>query len=238
MTWTGAVLGLLAIAIAILIAIWDWNWFRGPLAQAASARMHRQVTIDGNLRVHPWSWQPSASVDGVRIANPAWARRQGDLADIGRISLQIRLLPLLGGHLDMRLLRFDQPKLDLYRDGQGRATWDFSDGKKPDEPLRLPPIRDFVINDGHVTLHDTRRRLNFVGTLNASEQLGAHNRGFEMRGQGSLNEAPFTLLVTGGPLLNIDRNKPYPFDAEMRAGQTYVTAKAPCPSRSTSASSI
>jgi uncharacterized protein involved in outer membrane biogenesis len=229
MTWTGALVGLLAIAIAILIAIWDWNWFRGPLAGAASARMHRQVTIDGNLRVHPWSWQPSASVDGVRIANPPWAQRQGDLAAIGRISLQIRLLPLLGGHLDMRLLRFDQPKLDLYRDGQGRATWDFSDGKKPDEPLRLPPIRDFVINDGHVTLHDTRRRLNFVGTLNASEQLGAHNRGFEMRGQGSLNEAPFTLLVTGGPLLNIDRNKPYPFDAEMRAGQTYVTAKGAVP---------
>jgi uncharacterized protein involved in outer membrane biogenesis len=229
MTWTGAVLGLLAIAIAILVAIWDWDWFRGPLARVATARMHRQVTIDGNLRVRPWSWRPSVSVDGVRIANPAWAQRQGDLADIGRISIQIRLLPLLGGHLDMRLLRFDQPKVDLYRDAQGRATWDLSDGKKPEEPLRLPPIRDFVINDGHLTLHDARRRVNFEGTLNASEQRGARKRGFEIRGQGSLNGAPFTLVVTGGPLLNIDRNRPYPFDAEMRAGQTYVTARGAVP---------
>ena len=58
------------LAIAILVAIWDWNWFRGPVARIASARMHRQVTITGDLRVHLWSWQPSATVDGVHIANP------------------------------------------------------------------------------------------------------------------------------------------------------------------------
>jgi uncharacterized protein involved in outer membrane biogenesis len=233
MTWTAAILGLLVIAIAVLIAIWDWNWFRGPLARAASARMHRQVTITGDLKVHPFSWQPSATVDGVHIANPAWAKSavagQKNLADIGRIGVRIRLLPLLGGHLDMRLLQFDQPRVDLYRDGQGRATWDFSDGKVPGKPLKLPPIRDFVINDGRLTLKDARHHLNFVGTLNASEQLGQRSRGFEMRGQGSLNAQPFVLQVTGGPLLNIDRAKPYPFNAYIRAGETVVTAEGAVP---------
>ena len=228
LTWTGGILGLLAICIAILIAIWDWNWFRGPLAHAASARMHRQVTIEGNLRVHLFSWQPSATVDGVRIANPPWAERK-TLADIGRIAIRIRLLPLLGGRLDMRLLEFDQPKLDLFRDAQGRATWDFSDGKAPGKPLKLPPIRDFVIKDGRLSLRDAQHRLNFTGTLNASEQLGAKNRGFEMRGQGTLNAQPFLLQVTGGPLLNIDRAKPYPFNAYIRAGETYVTAQGAVP---------
>jgi uncharacterized protein involved in outer membrane biogenesis len=228
MTWTGSILALLVIAIAVLIAVWDWNWFRGPLARAASARMHREVTIDGNLRVHPFSWQPSATVDGVHIANPAWAGKD-HLADIGRVAVQIRLIPLLGGHLDMRLLRFDQPRVALYRDPQGRATWDFSDGRKPNQPMRLPPIRDFVINDGHVALKDARRRLNFTGTVNASEVLGAHNRGFELRGQGTLNAQPFSMTVTGGPLLNIDRAKPYPFNADIRAGETYVTARGAVP---------
>lgn len=233
MTWTGAILGLLVIAVAILIAIWDWNWFRGPLARVASARMHREVTIDGDLKVHPFSWQPSATVDGVHIANPAWttpkAVGQDRMADIGRIGVQIRLLPLLGGHLDMRLLRFDEPHVALLRDAQGRASWDFSDGRKPAQPMKLPPIRDFVINGGHVTYRDVQKHLNFTGTLNASEELGARNRGFEMRGQGTLNAEPFSLLVTGGPLLNIDRAKPYPFVAEIRAGQTYVTARGAVP---------
>ena len=233
LTWTGSILALLVIGIAILIAVWDWNWFRGPAARLASARMHREVTITGDLKVHPFSWQPSATVEGVQIANPSWAGGKApgrsQMADIGRIGVQIRLAPLLGGHLDLRLLRFDQARVALQRDAHGRANWDFSDGRAPAQPMKLPPIRDFIINDGHLTLQDAKRRLNFAGTLNASEKLGAENRGFEMRGQGQLNAQPFTLLVTGGPLLNIDRTKPYPFDAEIRAGETYVTARGAAP---------
>lgn len=231
--WTAGIFLALALAAAILAAIWDWNWFRGPVASIASGRMHRQVTIGGDLRVHPWSWQPSATVDGVRIANPAWARGSpvggADLADIGRIAVQIRLLPLFTGHLDMRLLEFDQPKMALYRNEEGRATWDFSDGAKPDEPLRLPPIRKFVIDGGQLTYRDDERKLSFNGTVDAKERLGQDNRGFQMVGQGVLNTQPFDLKLTGGPLLNIDRNKPYPFDANIRAGQTYVTAEGAVP---------
>jgi len=228
LTWTGASLGLLVIAVSILIAIWDWNWFRGPVARMASARMHREVAINGDLKVHLFSWQPSATVDGVRIANAPWAGK-APMVDVGRIAVRIRLIPLLTGRLDMRLLRFDQPRVSLYRDAQGRANWDLSGGKAATAPLRLPPIRDFIIKDGRLEFQDVRRKLTFKGTIEASEQLGARNTGFEMRGQGALNAQPFVAQVTGGPLLNIDRAKPYPFDANIRAGQTFVTAKGAVP---------
>ena len=228
LAWTAGGFLALAIAAAILAAIWDWNWFRGPVAAIASGRMHRQVTITGDLIVHPWSWQPSATVDGVHVANPVWAGKS-DLADIGRIAVQIRLMALFTGHLDMRLLEFDQPKVALYRDGEGRATWDFSDGAKPDEPLRLPPIRKFIIDGGKLDYRDDQRKLRFSGTVDAKEALGEANKGFQMTGQGSLNAQPFHLRVTGGPLLNIDRDKPYPFNADIRAGQTYVTAQGAVP---------
>ena len=226
--WTGGIFLTLALLVALLAAIWDWNWFRGPVAAIASARMHRQVTIAGDLRVRLFSWQPSATADGVRIADPKWAGT-GDMARIGRIAVKIRLIPLLTGHMDMRLLEFDQPQVRLYRDLQGRKTWDFSDGTKPDEPLVLPPIRKFVINGGKLDYKDDDRKLVFSGTVDAKERLGAVNRGFQMIGQGVLNAQPFHLAVTGGPLLNIDRNKPYPFDADIRAGDTYVTAQGAVP---------
>ncbi len=218
----------LAIAIAILIAIWDWNWFRGPLARFASARMHREVTIAGDLNVHIWSWQPWATVDKIRIANPGWAPDKGDMAQIDRIAVQIRLLPLFRGDVDLRLLRFDRPNVKLYADAQGRKTWDFSDGRRA-EPTRLPPIRNFIINDGRLRYQDVKRGLNFNGTINAAEKLGAANRGFEMRGNGALNRYPFQLRVTGGPLLNIDKDVPYPFDAYVRAGETVLTARGAVP---------
>ena len=228
LAWTGGGLAVLAAIIAILFALWDWNWFRGPLASIASARMHRQVTITGSLRVQPWSWQPSATIEGVHIANPAWAGRAA-LGDIDRIAVQLRLAALFGGHLDLVLLEFDRPRLALYRDAKGRATWDFSDGKQRDQPLRLPPIRRFIIDGGVLDYRDEERKLSFSGTIDAKERLGEAGRGFQMDGKGVLNAQPFDLKVTGGPLLNIDRKKPYPFDADIRAGETYVSAKGAVP---------
>lgn len=228
MAWSGGVLALLVVALAVLIAVWDWNWFRGPVARIASARMHREVTIAGNLNVNLWSWQPSATVDGVHIANPAWASKDG-LADIDRIAVRIRLLPLLAGNVDLRLLRFDRPNVRLFRDARGRATWDFSDGRDKDQPLRLPPIHNFIVQDGKLSYQDVKRNLHFSGAVNAAEKLGADNRGFELTGEGSLNRQPFSLAITGGPLLNVDRDKPYPFDANLRAGATYVTARGAVP---------
>jgi uncharacterized protein involved in outer membrane biogenesis len=228
MYWVGGILAGLAIAIAILVAIWDWNWFRGPLERYASARLNRQVTITGDIDAHLLSWQPRATVEGVRIANPDWAPSREPLAELGRISVQVRLIPLLRGSVDLRLLRFDQPNLRLYADAKGRKTWDFSNGKKQ-EPMRLPPIRSFIIDGGKIEYRDVARKLNFAATINASEQLNANNRGFELVGKGAINAQPFRMDVTGGPLINIKRNSPYPFDADIRAGQTHITARGAVP---------
>ncbi len=227
MWWTGGILAGLAIVIGILIAIWDWNWFRGPLARYASARMHREVTITGDLDVHLWSWQPRATVEGVRIANTPWAGRD-PMGTFDRITVQIRLIPLLWGDVDLRLLRFDRPNMRLYADAQGRKNWDFSGGRQQ-EPTRLPPIRSFIISDGKLNFTDVKRELRFNATMNAKENLGEVNRGFELVGQGTINRQPFRMEVRGGPLVNIDRDKPYPFNADIRAGQTYVTAVGQVP---------
>jgi len=225
--WTGGVLALLALLVAILIAVWDWNWFRGPIARYASARTHREVAINGDIKVHLLTWQPSATVSGVTIGNPKWAG-PGKMATFPVIGVRIRLVPLLWGRLDLRQLRFEQPDLRLYADAQGRKTWDFSDGRDT-APTRLPPIHNFIVRDGHVAYADARRRLRFSATLNAHERLGVRRRGFEMVGQGTMNAQPFRMQVEGGPLVNIDRSTPYPFNAEIHAGQTYVAAKGAIP---------
>ncbi|MBX3486095.1 MAG: AsmA family protein [Phenylobacterium sp.] len=225
--WTGAVLAIIAIAVAILIAVWDWNWFRGPLERAASARLHRQVTIAGDLNVNLWSWRPSATVDGISIANPAWAGRD-KMGSIDRLTIRVRLVPLLWGKLDTRVLAVDRPNFRLLADAQGRKNWDFSDGKVQ-PPADFPPIQHFVIRDGRLSYLDAQRDVRFQGTINARESLGEKNRGFELLGRGTINGAPFRAEVTGGPLLNIERTQPYPFDVDLRAGDTYITARGAVP---------
>ena len=225
---------LLTAAIVIFLVIFDWNWFRGPVGRMASARLNREVVITGDLRVHPWSFSPKVEAYGVRVAQPDWAVKADPkgspagtpMAKVDRIAVQIKLLPLLKGDVILPLLSVDRPDVRLLREASGRANWAFGDPKAPKKPLKLPAIQHFIINDGQLRYEDQQRDIFFLGTVSSNEHASSEGRGkFVLEGKGQLNRAPFTALVTGGPLLNISPNRPYPFDARVDAGSTHVTAK-------------
>ena len=229
---------LLTAAIVVFLVIFDWNWFRGPVGRLASAKLNREVVITGDLRVHPWSFSPKVEAYGVRVAQPDWAAKAdpenalggspagSSMAKVDRIAVQIKILPLLKGEVILPLLAVDRPDVKLLRDASGRANWAFGDPKAPKTPLKLPAIQHFIINDGQLRYADRQRDIFFLGTVSSNEHASNDGRGkFVLEGKGQLNRAPFTALVTGGPLLNISPNRPYPFDARVDAGSTHVTAK-------------
>jgi len=227
---------LLFAAIVIFLVLFDWNWFRGPVGRLASARLNREVVITGDLRVHPWSFSPKVEAYGVRVAQPDWAPKAGDakagdqagrpMAQVGRIAVQIKILPLLKGEVILPLLSVDKPDVRLFREASGRANWEFGDPKAPKKPLSLPAIQHFVINDGVLRYEDRQRDIFFLGQVSSNEHATGDGRGkFVLEGKGQLNRAPFTAMVTGGPLLNISPRRPYPFDAQLSAGSTRVVAK-------------
>ena len=225
---------LLTAAIVLFLVIFDWNWFRGPVGRMASARLNREVVITGDLRVHPWSFSPKAEAYGVRVAQPDWAAKADPkgspagtpMAKVDRIAVQIKILPLLKGEVVLPLLAIDRPDVRLLREASGRANWAFGDPNAPKTPLKLPAIQHFIINDGQLRYEDQQRDIFFLGTVSSNEHATNDGRGkFVLEGKGQLNRSPFTALVTGGPLLNISPRRPYPFDAEVRAGSTVVLAK-------------
>lgn len=226
--WTGGIVGGLLVALVLFLGLFDWNYLKGPIARYASDRTGRQVHIDGDLNVKLLSWTPSAKVEGLRISNPAWVGG-GDMANIKRLDVSVRLMPLFRGKVILPLLRVDQPDIDLRRDAEGRNNWMFK-GKTPGEPTRLPAIRRFDINNGHLKINDRVRKLTFTGTISSSEIVDQKTvQGFHLRGDGTLNAEPFKMVLIGGPLLNVDPNRPYPFNADVRAGATHILAKGQIP---------
>jgi uncharacterized protein involved in outer membrane biogenesis len=223
------------LAIAIFLALFNWDWFRPPLARLLSAQLHRPVRIQGHLKVHLLSWTPSATVEGLQIGDPAWVaqadgRPTRDMADFGSITIKVKLPPLFIGRVILPLVDIERPEVVLLRDRAGRATWDFSNGKAPGKPIHAPPIQAFVINDGTLKITDQIRRLSFSGRLSAHETAaGANAAGFRLDGDGLLNAKPFMMRVTGGPLLDVRPDRPYPFDAVVSAGDTQLTAKGSIP---------
>jgi uncharacterized protein involved in outer membrane biogenesis len=226
--WPGAVAGALALALILFLAIFDWNWLRGPIGRWASAQSGREVRLEGDLKVKLLTWTPRVDVGGLKIGNPAWAPKE-NMAEVEHFAVSARLLPLLTGRVVLPLVSIERPNLSLLRDAQGRANWEFG-GPRPEKPLQLPPIQTFIIDDGRLRVIDVGRKLAFVGTVNANEERdAAYDRGFRLVGRGELNRRPFSANVLGGPLINVQRDRPYPFDAVVTAGATRVVAKGQAP---------
>jgi uncharacterized protein involved in outer membrane biogenesis len=227
-TWRGlfkwAAVTLLAILFAAAVTLYflDWNQMRGPIGRYLSQRTGREVRIDGNLSVKLFSWQPSIQAGGLYVGNPAWAVADTpQAAKVDNLRVELRLMPLLHGHLILPLVQIERPDILLLRDDTGRTNWD-TGNKTPNDAWKLPPIQRFLVRDGHIRIDDAVRKLHFTGTVSSEENAGSGKAAFTLTGDGSLNKSKFLADVKGGPLLNIDETKPYEFNADVKAGDTHA----------------
>jgi uncharacterized protein involved in outer membrane biogenesis len=225
----GGAVVLLLVAVAIFASVFQWNWLRGPIGGYASSQLQRHVVIHGDLTGHVWTWTPSLTARDVTVAQPGWAGK-GQMATLPSLTLGVDLKALLGGKLVLSTVDAERPNFTLLRDATGRQNWSFGPPTSQPKPLRLPPIRNFTIANGQMTLNDSLRRLRFAGQVSSNEQVVGFGRGhFTLAGQGSLNDTPFTAHIVGGPLINVDPDKPYPFETEIRAGATHIVAQGIIP---------
>ena len=218
--WTGITILAVLVAAVITLYFLDWNQMRGPVGRYLSHLSGREVRIDGNLAVKLFSWQPSVDAQRIYVGNPGWVGT-AQAATVKELRVEFRLVPLIFGNLVLPLLKVDEPDILLVRDKTGRTNWD-SGGRNPNEAFRLPPIKRFLVKDGHVRIDDAVRKLHFTGTVNSREELGSKVAAFTLLGDGTLNKNKFMANVTGGPLLNVDSSKPYNFNADVRAGETHA----------------
>ena len=230
----GGVFGGLVLLLLVFLFLFNWDWLRGPIGKFASARAHREVRIDGHLRVHLLTLTPRIQVEGLYIGQPDWAKgaRAQPFGTVKAVTFDVKLLPLFLGRIESPLLSVQQPSLVLLQDAKGRANWDFTDPNSPKtgKPFKLPPIQQFVIADGRLDVQSVPRRVRLSATVNSNERLtGGPAETFRINGRGTINSAPFLLDVRGGPLINVRRDRPYPFDADVRAGDTHITAHGTIP---------
>ncbi|NBW07207.1 MAG: AsmA family protein [Caulobacteraceae bacterium] len=220
----GGLVLLLLAAIVIFLLLFDWNWLRGPIGRWASAKYEREIALQGDLDVKLFSWTPSVVVRDLKVGGPQWAKEK-DTADVDRIEASVRLRKLLAGQIEMPLLSFTRPEVVLIATKDGRNSWTF--GKpKPDtgEGMKLPVIQQLIITGGHIVVDEQKRGLTLDATINAREAANDGDAGFVLDGKGSLNRSPLTLRIEGGPFINIRRNKPYHFSANLSGARSRLVA--------------
>ncbi len=149
------------------MVFFQWNWLRAPLASEISGRLQRPVAITGDLRMHPWSGSPWASIDGLTIGNPSWTGG-GSMARVSRLTVRWKWAPLLKGKVVLPLVWAQRPIVRLVSDASGRQNWNFSNSKTPPRP-QPSPIEHLVITGGTISFVDLKQRLNFAGTISTDE---------------------------------------------------------------------
>ena len=226
--WTGIVLGSVVVLVLLTLALLDWNVLKGPIERTASARSGRTVKIDGPLEVHVWSWTPRAALAGLTVGGPPWDASR-PMLHVDRLNVQMKLLPLLKGDVILPRVELIHPIVYLHRDPSGRANWTFESTRPSNAPAgkppKLPVVRDFLIQSGQLTMRDEILKLDVEGTVQAHEQESHDDpHAFRIEGKGTINEQPFAMRVSGGPLINLDPNHAYPFDMQLNAGDVYVVS--------------
>ena len=125
----GGLLAVLAIAIGLGIALFDPDAQKPRIIAAVKQATGRDLAIAGRIGL-ALSLRPTIEIADVTLSNPPGFSRPAMLS-IGKLDLQLALLPLLSRRIEIDRLVVTKPDLRLETDVKGVANWVFTPPEKP-----------------------------------------------------------------------------------------------------------
>ncbi len=185
----------------------------------------REVHINGDLRVHLFSWTPNIS----RRRRDDWQSGlgQGTLGGEHRTTRGV-------DPADAALSWEDYPALRRVRSAgypghpqreRRSANWDIGTSEKG---MRIPLIHHFIVRDGHLKIDDrVLQASRFSAASRHEENAGGGDQAFQpdRRRRAERKQVHLRRRLHGGALIHVEENKPLSrFTADIHSGTTHVTA--------------
>ncbi|MFC5582448.1 AsmA family protein [Rhodanobacter terrae] len=134
-SWIASVLLALIVVVLAVVSMFDWNRAKPFISDKVGQAIGRPFAINGDLSVDwrrdrsgswlgsllPW---PEFTAKQIAIGNPDWAA-QPQFARLDALQFRLSPLALLAHRIVVPSLQLVHPSIDLQRDKQSRATWDF-----------------------------------------------------------------------------------------------------------------
>ena len=221
---------LAVLAAGALYLFLTSDYLRAQIENCAGTMAGRKTTI---ARVEfDWGWTTRVRLDGVEISNAVWGKAPHMLT-AKLVDFDIRLWPLLGGHIVLPRLTLEAPELVLERNEKGELNWSFEQSPAaatvakqiaPEQRSDAPIIGQLKIEDGHVVYHDSKRRLELDGTVTTAIGKAPGSDQAELKLKGRLEDKPLTLHFIGGSILALrDDKTPYPLKLDVVFGPTKLS---------------
>ncbi|OGA10763.1 MAG: hypothetical protein A2W68_16080 [Betaproteobacteria bacterium RIFCSPLOWO2_02_64_14] len=201
----------------LALALFDWNTARPWLSTQVKERTGRDLAVEGDLQVHPFSLTPRVSAQRVTLGNADWGRK-APMISADHVEFSVSLPDLLRGKLVLPDVTLKSPVVLLQRDREGRRNWIL----RPSEQATAesPRIGTLQVDNGQLEFRDEvsdtvlRARLKTVAEEKYQLRFNA---------EGRVHGIPLKASGAGGGLLTLaDEGTPYPLLLQSTIGATSI----------------
>jgi uncharacterized protein involved in outer membrane biogenesis len=224
----GILLAAVIVAGVVVLVTLDLNDYKSEIIAEVKKATGRDLVIEGDIELEI-SLAPAITVSGVRFANAAWGSRL-DMARIERFEVQVALLPLLSGAIDVQKIVLIGADILLEKNAKGEANFVFAAESKPAAPgadagaaggdFVIPVVRHVTIENAVVTYKDAASgRMISLAIETMSLKGDGLESPLELVLAGSYNKNPFAISGTlGAPATMLAGGKPFALRLAIEAG--------------------
>ncbi|MEX2648283.1 MAG: AsmA family protein [Alphaproteobacteria bacterium] len=213
---------VVVIAGTVILSSTDLDEIRVLVQDQAREATGRELVLAGPMDLGI-SLTPSIRVEQVRFANAAWGSRP-DMVALDRFELQLGLLPLLSGDVQIDRVVLVGADILLEKDKDGNVNWSFGEAEEAQagEAGDLPTIGSVVIESSKVTYKDGGTGETIELAIERTELAPAGgNLGVDL--EGSYQDVAFALAGEIGGLASFGSAEPFPIRLKGRIAGAEIT---------------
>ncbi len=222
--WARIAAAVLAVVLllVLLVVFFPWDLLRGPVNRYVSEQTGRKFEITRKLDVK-LGRTIRVLADGIEFANPSWAR-EPYLVKAEAAEIQIRLWPLLSGHIALPLVSLQKPELGLQIEPDGKRTWSL--GKDTSDESKVPDIGQLLIDQGVVSYLASAQGADITADVGLAAEASS-GLPLSYKARGKWKGETFTAQGRAGGVLQLsaDTAGTFPLEITAAAGATRLKAK-------------
>ena len=192
------------VTVYVILATYDFNKFKPRIIQAVREATGRELTLGGDLRVE-MGFAPGLSVENVSFQNADWGS-QADMAKVKRFEVQVAILPLIGGTIEVKRFILVEPDILLETNKSGTTNFEFQTPQKQKTQTAKAPgliFKEVKIKNGRLIYKDGGS--DSIYTLNIDRFTAiapAKKDPLTVDFQGVFNKKSFEIQATLSPLFS------------------------------------
>ena len=219
------------IGIVVVVSTLDVNQYKGEITQAVEDTTGRKLDIAGDIGFKI-SLIPTVVIEDVKFANASWGSKP-DMFTLGKFEVQVSLMPLLSGNIQVNRVILLAPEVLLETDKNGKGNWvlDIEQAEEKAAPSSesSTPLPAIIVSEVHIENAGITYKDGITGkeTRVVIENVVLESDSFDdplsLFVKVAYQEIPLKIEGTLGSVNQLMANENYPVDLEIDASDAKIS---------------